>query len=153
MIEYPSRTTPDHQMNFKTYLVEIICLNMNPKLQPHFWRINVGGEYWSKKFGREISVGYKRLQKAIGDIENKDEQLVLIATIKHTKIKTLLSQKNIQKIVKRFPIERKNQKYKIQKIQEETIIITVDKEEYMRQNTKPTIPTRNKLLDEDEQHG
>ena len=150
MTEYPSRTTPDHSMAFKTYVVEAICLNMNPKLQPHFWRIGVGGEYWSKKFGREISVGYTRLQKTIDDIENKDEQLALIAAIKYTKIKTLLSQKNINKIEKRFPIEKRNQKYKIQKMQEETITITISKEEYMRQNARPTVPTHNKLLNEDE---
>ena len=150
MIKYPSRTTPDHQMNFKTYLVETICLNMNPKLQPHFWRKGVGGEYWSKKFGREISVGYKRLISVIGEIEDPDQRMALVEAIKHTQTKTFLNKTNVQKIARRLPIEHKSLQKRKHMLSEGTIKTTTDQEQYMKQNAKPTIPTRNRLLDEDE---
>ncbi len=150
MIKYPSRTTPDHTMNFKTYLVEAICLNMNPKLQPHFWRIGIGGEYWSKKFGREISVGYKRLISAIEETEDPDQRMALIEAIKHTKTKTLLNKTNIHKIARRLPIEHRLLQKRKSVLLEGTIKVTTSQEQYMEQNAKPTKPIRNKLLDEDE---
>ncbi len=145
---HSSKTTPGHDMRFETYIVEAICLNMNKKLKPYFWRVDVGGSYWKGKFQREISAGIKRLKQEIKPFPSGTQESLLVKAICHTEVKTLLNQKNVEKVRRRYAAELKYHTLKIEELSKDTTE-TIDHDEYMRQNAKQrSVP--NKLLAEDE---
>jgi hypothetical protein len=121
---------------------------MNPKLKPYFWRIDIGGIYWKNKFQREISSGIKRLKEQIKPFPSGVKESLLINAIFHTQVKTLLSQKNIEKISRRYEKELKLHEKKIQQLSEDNRA-TIDHDEYMRRNATQR-KSSNKWLEEDE---
>ena len=145
---HSSKTTPGHDMKFETYIVEAICLNMNRKLSPYFWRVDVGGAYWKGKFQREISTGVKRLKQEIKPFPSGTQESLLIKAICYTQIKTLLNQKNVERVRRRYAKELQIHAEITQELSKDTVE-TIDHDEYMRRNAKQrSVP--NKLLAEDE---
>lgn len=104
--DYKSPTTPGLQVNFYDFIVELVCLNMYPKLGPRFWSKS---EYWKKKYSREISIGIKRLKETFEkwDFEDKIVKIVLVRSIKNTNIQSLLITKSREKLLRRFVREHK----------------------------------------------
>lgn len=143
-----SKTTPGHDMKFETYIVEAICLNMDKKLKPYFWRMDIGGNYWKGKFQREISVGIKRLKSQIQPFAYGPQENLLIKAICYTEVKTLLNQKNIEKIKRRYAKELKIHEEKRKQLSTDQTT-TIDHEEYMKRNATQR-SSSNKLLEEDE---
>ena len=143
-----SKTTPGHNMKFETYIVEAICLNMDKKLKPYFWRIDIGGKYWKNKFQREISVGVKRLKERIKPFPIGIQESLLIQAICHTEVKTLLFQRNVEKVQRRYLKELQFHKEKKKQLSQDQTV-TIDHNEYMKRNATQR-NSSNKLLEEDE---
>jgi hypothetical protein len=97
-MKYKSPTTPGLEIEFNHYLIELICLNMNPKLGPRFWSDSEPYD-WGNKYRREIR-GVHNLLKKIGDISDPLLCDVIIETIQQYKIKSLLAKKTIEKVVR-----------------------------------------------------
>jgi len=106
--EYSSPTTPGLQISFHDLIVEMVCLNMEPKLGPRFWS-GRNKQYWGPKYAREISRGITRMVDFFGDID-LDTQLHRVALIKSVElsgVKTLLNEKSLNKLQRRFYVEKK----------------------------------------------
>ena len=135
-------------MKFECFIVETVCLNMDSKLKPYFWRVNGSNKYWKNKFQREMSIGIKNLKKQIKPFPVGNQEGLLIRATEHADIKTLLSQKNVDKVCRRYAKE-----LELSRVQKEQLstdnIMTIDQEEYMRRNATQN-SSRNKLLEEDE---
>ena len=145
---HKSRTTPGHDMKFECFIVETVCLNMDSKLKPYFWRVSSGNKYWKNKFQREISVGIKRLKQQIKPFPTGNQESLLIQAIQHTDIKTLLGQKNVDKVCRRYIKELELSQVKKEQLSADNATV-IDHEEYMRRNVTQS-SSRNKLLEEDE---
>jgi len=92
---YASPTTPGLYVTFRNYVIELVCLNTNPKIGPRFWS-NQG--YWAPKYKREIR-GVSNLSKSL-DFTDTLIQTALIQIIKEYRIKALVATKTVNRIVK-----------------------------------------------------
>jgi len=102
---FDSPTTPGLKISIRDYVIETVCLNVNKKLGPRFWRDNT---YWSNKYKREIK-GFSNLVKAFDSPIDKDMKVnlleqplakkILIQIIKKMNIKSLSAKKTIDRIV------------------------------------------------------
>lgn len=92
---YASPTTPGLYVAFRDYIIELVCLNVNPKIGPRFWSDK---KYWSPKYRREIK-GIANLGKKL-DLTNILTQTALIQIIKERNIKALVAKKTIVRVVK-----------------------------------------------------
>jgi len=96
---FDSPTTPGLKIDFKNYIIELVCLNMDKKLGPRFWKSN---NYWAKKYPREIR-GIGNLSK-LTDFNNSLIQKLLIGIIKDSWIKSLSAKKTLNTIIKKLNI-------------------------------------------------
>lgn len=92
---YASPTTPGLYVTFRAYIIELICLNMNPKLGPRFWSDR---KYWGPKFRREVK-GVDNVVKQL-DITNTLIQTALVQIIKNHNIKSLTYKTVAQRVVR-----------------------------------------------------
>ncbi len=94
---YPflSPTTPGLHIDFRNYVIEWVCLSLDPKIGPRFWQDK---GYWGPKYSREIR-GVSNLGKEL-DLTDKLTQTALIDTIREYKIKALVSKKTISRVVR-----------------------------------------------------
>lgn len=92
---YASPTTPGLFVTFRAYLIELICLNVNPKIGPRFWSDQ---KYWGPKFRREVK-GVDNIAKQL-NIEDILTQTALIEVIKNRNIKALVRTKTVELVVK-----------------------------------------------------
>lgn len=104
--DFDSPTTPGLKIDFPNYLIELVCLNCDKKLNSRFWKSNT---YWSNKYKREIK-GVHNLIKCfdapidentkVNTLENSPfAQKILIAVVKRLNVKSLSAKKTIQKVV------------------------------------------------------
>lgn len=101
---YESPTTPGLYVTLSDFIVELICLNMNPKLGAKFWRDD---KYWKTKYVREISRGIQKLKELLieFDLEDNIVRISLIRTVKNSNIKSLLVEKTRNVLLKKFKRE------------------------------------------------
>jgi len=92
---YASPTTPGLYVAFRAYIIELICLNVNPKLNPRFWS---DPQYWGPKFRREVK-GVKNISQQL-DITDTLVQTALVQVIKQYNIKALVAKKTVTKVIK-----------------------------------------------------
>lgn len=92
---YASPTTPGLYVAFRDFIIELVCLNVNPKIGPRFWSDR---KYWGPKYGREIR-GMFNLSGEL-DLENTLVQVALIKVIKTNYIKALVSKKTVVRVVR-----------------------------------------------------
>lgn len=125
---YKSPTTPGLDVNLRDYIIELICLNVDKRLGPRFWRNNL---YWSNKYKREIK-GFSNLKNIFTlPIEDPFVQRILIEVIKKTNIKSLSAKATIQKILSNF-----NKLYKQETIKRSEVVIIETKEVDNSKNAK-----------------
>lgn len=96
---FDSPTTPGIKIDFRNYLVELICLNVNKNIGPRFWRDK---KYWSQKYVREIK-GVYNLSQSLGGFDDQFISKAIIHVIKKHNIKSLLKKITIQKLAKYIP--------------------------------------------------
>ncbi|MHC4453425.1 MAG: hypothetical protein ACYSWS_01855 [Planctomycetota bacterium] len=117
---YASPTTPGLYVTFRDYVIELVCLNVNPKIGPRFWSDK---SYWGPKYGREIR-GVSNLGKEL-DLTDVLTQTALIYTIKEYRIKALVAKKTVARVVRitrhRIEILQTQRKTLSQKPQREEI--------------------------------
>lgn len=92
---YASLTTPGLYVTFRDFIIEMVCLNVNPKIGPRFWSDK---KYWGPKYGREIR-GMSNLRKEL-DLENILVRSALIQVVKNNYIKALVAKKTITRVVR-----------------------------------------------------
>ena len=92
---YASPTTPGLYVSLRDYIIELVCLNVNPKIGPRFWSDQ---KYWAPKYKREIR-GTSNLGKEL-DLTDTITQTALIQIIKEYNIKALVATKTISRIIK-----------------------------------------------------
>jgi hypothetical protein len=120
-----SPTTPGLFVTVPAYIIELVCLNVNPRIGPRFWSDT---KYWGPKFRREVR-GVANLGKEL-DLTNVSVQTALIQVIKENNIGALIAQKTVAKVVKltnRRIIQRKEQQELLVKKQPPQI--TIDSKE------------------------
>jgi len=116
---FDSPTTPGLKIDFKNYLIELVCLNMDRKLSARFWKSN---NYWAKKYPREIK-GVSNLGKLI-DFNDTLVQKLLIGIIKDSWIKSLSAKKTLSTIIKKLNILYEKEIEK-RKISDEKIVMSI----------------------------
>lgn len=92
---YASPTTPGLYVTFRNYIIELVCINTNPKIGPRFWTDQT---YWSPKYKREIR-GISNLGKEL-DLTDALMQTSLVQIIVQYKIKALVAKKTISRVVR-----------------------------------------------------
>ena len=92
--DFQSPTTPGLMVTFENYLIELICLNMDNKLEPRFWRDE---KYWKKKYGREVR-GVFNLKCKFESVEDPILRLSIISIIKKMRIKSLCAHKTVDRV-------------------------------------------------------
>lgn len=97
---YASPTTPGLYITFRSYIIELICLNVNNKIGPRFWS---DPKYWGPKFRREVK-GVDNVLKSIG--EEAIIQTAFVEIIKQHNIKSLLYKTTAQKVIKSVIIRK-----------------------------------------------
>jgi len=103
---FDSPTTPGLKIDFKNYLIELVCINCDKRIGPRFWKNNI---YWSSKYKREIRGVYNLIKSfdapitedtKVNVVENSPfAQKILIQVIKNLNIKSLSAKKTVQKII------------------------------------------------------
>lgn len=114
-MKYKSPTTSDLEIEFNHYIIELICLNMNPKLGPRFWSDSEPYD-WGSKYRREIRGVHNLFQK----LDNIDDPLLrnaIIEIIQQYKIKSLLAKKTVARVVKLVSARFNTHKRKIKENQ------------------------------------
>ena len=106
MNKYPSPTTPGLEVTFSNYVIELICLNMNAKLCPRFWKY--GDKYWHNKYRREIK-GVSNLLKKFEFLDNPLLQKTIVLDIKSLLIKKtfIKAEKAIRKYYNQALVDNK----------------------------------------------
>jgi hypothetical protein len=92
---YASPTTPGLYVTFRAYIIELICLNINPKLGPRFW---ADPKKWGPKFRQEVKGVYNVAQQL--DITDTLIQTALVQIIKNHNIKSLTYKTVAQRVVR-----------------------------------------------------
>lgn len=93
--QYASPTTPGLYVTFRNYIIELVCLNTNPRISARFWSDK---KYWAPKYKREIR-GISNLNKSL-DFTDIITRTALIQIIKEYNIKALVSKKTINKVIR-----------------------------------------------------
>jgi hypothetical protein len=92
---YLSPTTPGLYVTFRDYIIELVCMNVNPKIGPRFWSDK---KYWGPKYGREIR-GVTNLGKEL-NLSDALLRRALVEIIRERNIKALVAKKTIATIVR-----------------------------------------------------
>lgn len=92
---YASPTTPGLYVTFRDYIIELVCLNTNPKIGPRFWSDQ---SYWAPKYKREIR-GVSNLGKEL-DLTDVLTQTAVTQIIKEYRIKALVATKTKDRVVR-----------------------------------------------------
>ena len=92
---YASPTTPGLHVAFRDYIIELVCLNVNPKIGPRFWS---DPGYWAPKYKREIR-GMSNLGKEL-NLADTLTQTALVQIIKEYRIKALLAKKTKDSVIR-----------------------------------------------------
>jgi len=133
---YASPTTPGLFITFRAYLIELICLNVNPKLGPRFWSSDTG-KYWGPKFRREVK-GVDNVSQLL-NFDDILMQTALIEIIKERNIKALTYKKTVDRVArlarqrrdrlaqKRMELSRKQQPTAIDARKNSTFVDTGEK--------------------------
>lgn len=98
---YLSPTTPGLYVTFRSYVIELICLNVDKKIGPRFWSDK---KYWGPKFRREVK-GVDNVLKEVGD-EEFLTQTAFIQIIEQHNIKSLSYKTTVGKVVKYVTIRK-----------------------------------------------
>ncbi len=101
---YKSPTTPGLQITFENYLIELMCLNCFPKLEPRFWK---GNGRWGKKFAIEHGK-IKRLKTLVSFVDNRLYRQAIINIINKHRIQSMSRTTTLEKIKRQLPKEIKN---------------------------------------------
>lgn len=126
---YESPTTNGLYITFEAYIIELICLNMDKKLQPKFWNDE---KYWNKKFRRETR-GVKKLKTKlgflVGGIDDAYMRQSIINVIRNKNIKSLCRDKTVEYVCSHSLNEYKKILERIKnKIENQSKSIDIDKE-------------------------
>lgn len=89
-----SPTTPGLKVPFRKYVIELVCLNVNPRIGPRFWQDQ---KYWGPKYRREIK-GIYNLKLRFGDLDNPILQNCIVGIVRDLRIKSLSATKTIDKL-------------------------------------------------------
>lgn len=100
---YASPTTPGLYVALRDYIIELVCLNTNPKIGPRFWSDQ---GYWAPKYRREVR-GVANLGAEL-DLTDTLTQTALVQIIKEYRIKALVAKKTKDRVV-RLTRRRKQQ--------------------------------------------
>jgi len=92
---YQSPTTPGLYVSIRDYIIELICLNVNPRIGPRFWSDQ---NYWAPKYKREVK-GVSNLSRQL-DLTNALTQTALIQIIKEYRIKALIAKKTNERVIR-----------------------------------------------------
>jgi len=92
---YQSPTTPGLYVDFRNYIIELVCKNTNPRIGPRFWNMN---DYWRKKYSRETR-GIKQLSESL-DFNIPAIKAALIEIILERRIKALVRKDTITLVIK-----------------------------------------------------
>lgn len=92
---FESPTTNGLFVTVRNYLIELVCLNVNPKIGSRFWSEK---KYWNPKYRRETR-GVSNLSKEL-DLTSASVQTALIQIIKEYNIKALVAKKTIARVVR-----------------------------------------------------
>lgn len=92
---YASPTTPGLYVALRDYLIELVCLNTNPKIGPRFWS---DPKYWGPKYRREVR-GVANLGKEL-DLTDTLTQTAVIQVVKNYRIKALIAKKTLSRVVR-----------------------------------------------------
>ena len=92
---YASPTTPGLYVSFRDYIIELVCLNVNPKIGQRFWSDKT---YWSPKYRREIK-GVSNLGMEL-DLTDTLTQTALVKIILEHNIKALVAKKILARVVR-----------------------------------------------------
>ena len=106
---YASPTTPGLYVTFRSYIIELICLNVNKKIGPRFWS---DLKYWGPKFRREVK-GVDNVLKDLGTIDTF-VQTALVYIIREHNIKSLMYKITVKRVV--INVRRKKEDLKKQRI-------------------------------------
>lgn len=90
-----SPTTAGLYVDFRNYVIELVCLNVNKRIGARFWS---DPKYWGSKYRREIK-GMSNLGKEL-DLTDTLTQTALIQIVKEYYIKALVAKKTIARVVK-----------------------------------------------------
>ena len=131
---YPSPTTPGLQVDFRNLVIELICLNMDPKLAPRFWR---GKAYWSQKYAREAR-GFLKFSRLHDNIDDPLFQRATIAAVKAIGCKTLLNERTLSRLDRRLKKELECLRAKREEMAAVAPAAAVPAGEYMGRNARIT---------------
>jgi len=93
---FDSPTTPGLKIDFRNYVIELVCLNTRHHLPPRFWK----QPYWAKKYARECR-GFAKFVKLHEDqICNPAYQQAVIDAIRSINCKSLLIESTLEKLDK-----------------------------------------------------
>lgn len=92
---FASPTTPGLYVALRDFIIELVCLNVNPKIGQRFWS---DPKYWGPKYRREIR-GVSNLGKKL-DLTDKIIQTALVQIIREYNIKALVAKKTVDRVVK-----------------------------------------------------
>lgn len=92
---YASPTTPGLYVTFRSYIIELLCLNINNRLGPRFWSDK---KRWGSKFGREVK-GVDNVIKQLGS-EDAIFQTAFVQIVREHNIKSLMYKTTVKKVVK-----------------------------------------------------
>ncbi len=109
MNQYPSPTTSGLFVTFNNYIIELICLNMDKKLCPRFWKF--ANKYWQAKYRREIK-GVHNLLKNFEFLDNPLLQRTIIDVVRKLDIKSMLAKKTVDRVTKAVKISYEQALYK-----------------------------------------
>lgn len=141
---YTSPTTPGLSVNFGQYLVELVCLNMEPNLGPRFWK---DPKYWGKKFGREMH-GFSKFSKMYQeDIETPLRQQAIINAVRRVRNQSLLVNNTLERLDRAVQKEYSQLvAQREQMIAQSPVGPDVDPTEFASRNAKIVgAPTTNRL--------
>jgi hypothetical protein len=130
---YPSPTTPGMAVPFRSYVVELVCLNMNRCLGPRFWADH---GYWAKKYARECR-GYAKFAKLHAEkLSEPLYQKAVIAAVHWVQPGTLLTESNLTRLDKQIAVQYESLVQQHVALASSMGPAVVDHEQYMQRNTK-----------------
>lgn len=92
---YASPTTPGLYVTFRSYIIELLCLNVNNRLGPRFWSDT---KRWGPKFRREVR-GVDNVIKQLGS-EDTLFQTAFVQIVREYNIKSLMYKTTAKRVVK-----------------------------------------------------
>jgi len=92
---YESPTTPGEYVTFRSFIIELVCCNNNPKLGPRFWSDQ---KYWAPKYRRETR-GVANLAKEFC-FDDAITRTALVQIIQDHRIKALVAKKTLTKVIR-----------------------------------------------------